>query len=252
MIAGYVLLVISLIALMTLGPIAIIGNLSINVTGGLWKCPYPLPFIMCNMCQMLCTFGQIRIWLFYGILGTNFLIGRVFCGLLCPGGILQDMLFRIPTKKLIMPRRLDLILRYTKYGVTILVIGLVIHATNLWSQIPLVAELWSFMIKYYEKVRIGVISTAALVLIFAIFFSRGWCRYLCPLGTWIAVFNKYSLLRVRRRSEKCVVCHHCRERCLAGLNPLSNQEAWSSLECVRCMQCYTGCKTGALEIGLWR
>ncbi len=244
-------LVTKIIALLTIGPIAVIGNLGIKVTGGFWNCPFPLPFIMCNVCPIFCTFGQIRSWLFLGIVGTNFLMGRVFCGFFCPGGIIQDLLFRVPLRKITIPPRTDSMLRYIKYGVAILVIGLVIHATNLWVGLPLSGKLWSFLVTYRDEVRIALISTATIMLVLALFVGRSWCRYLCPFGGWISVFNKYSLLKRRRNPGTCVSCHLCRRRCSGGLNPMGSQRTWRSLECVRCLQCYTACQANVFKLH-WR
>lgn len=245
------LLIIKIIALLTIGPIAVIGNLGVDIRGGLWNCPFPIPFIMCNVCPVFCTFGQIRSWLFYSILGSNLLMGRVFCGLFCPGGIIQDLLFKIPIKKITIPQSTDLMLRYMKYGVAILVIGLVAHATNLWAGLPLMDKLWSFLVTYSVEARIARIGAAVMVLMLAVFMPRSWCRYLCPLGAWISVFNKYSLLRITRNPEKCVACHLCYQRCPGGLDVLGSQQVRDSLECVRCLQCYTGCKANAMELH-WR
>lgn len=241
-------LVTKIIALLTIGPIVVIGNPGIKVTGGFWNCPFPLPFIMCNVCPIFCTFGQIRPWLFSGIVGTNFLTGRAFCGFFCPGGITQDLLFKVPLRKITIPPRTDSMLRYIKYGVAILLIGLVIHATNLWVGLPLMAELWSFLARYDDEVRIALVGTAIILLGLALFVGRSWCRYLCPFGAWIAVFNKYSLLRIGRSLETCVSCHLCRRRCSGGLNPMGSQRTWCSLECVRCLQCYTACRAKVFKL----
>ncbi|GFP23366.1 hypothetical protein HKBW3S09_00833 [Candidatus Hakubella thermalkaliphila] len=244
-------LVTKIIALLTIGPIVVIGNLGIKVTGGFWACPFPLPFIMCNVCPIFCTFGQIRSGLFLGIVGTNFLAGQAFCGFFCPGGIIQDLLFKVPLRKITIPRRADSVLRHIRYGVAILVIGLVIHATNLWVGFPLMAELWFFLARYGDEVRMALIGTAIILLGLALFVGRSWCRYLCPFGAWISVFNKYSLLKRRRSPGTCVSCRLCHQRCSGGLNPMGSQGTWRSLECVRCLQCYTACQANVFQLH-WR
>ena len=218
--------------------------------GGLWNCLFPLPFIMCNFCPLYCAFGQIRSWLFLGILGSNFLIGRAFCGFFCPGGVIQDLLFKIPLKKITIPQRLDLQLRYLKYGFGILMIALIIEATKLWRGLPLMEQFWSFLIRYIDEVRILLIGGIIFFLILAIFIGRSWCRYFCPLGAWLSVFNKYSLFVRRGNPERCTGCSLCNRRCSALQNPLGSQSVWSSLECVRCLQCYSGCKEKVFDIQL--
>lgn len=174
--------------------------------------------------------------------------GRVFCGVFCPGGSLQDLLFKIPIRKIRLPQNLDSRLRHLKYFFTILVIFLIIEATRLWTGLPLISDFWSFLIIHTKRLRIILIASAVIFLGLAPFIGRSWCRYFCPLGTWISVFNKYSLLERTDNPDKCLACHLCHQRCSAGLNPLSG--SWRSLECVRCLQCYSECRAKVFEFQL--
>ena len=79
-----VTLAIKVTSLTVMGLILFIGSLSLSATGGLWACPFPVPFIMCNVCPVYCTFGQVRTGLFYGILASGLVMGRVLHA--CYGG----------------------------------------------------------------------------------------------------------------------------------------------------------------------
>jgi polyferredoxin len=244
------LLALKIASLLTLGPVTFIGSLGFELKGAIWNCPFPLPFIMCNYCPIFCTFGSFRTGLFYGILGGNLFMGRMFCGLWCPGGAAQDLLFKLPVKKFTPFSSIDSKLKWLKYGIAFIVILLVLETNNLWRGLPLAEEIWLFLTQYNAEVRIGLISTIALSLLLSPFISRTWCRYICPLGGWIAPFNKYSLVGIKYTPEKCTACHSCSRRCSGGAYPL--KEGWKSAECLRCLECYMGCHNHAFKFKLGR
>ena len=239
------LLIVRIISLLSLGPIVVIGSLGLELKGAIWGCPFPLPFIMCNSCPVFCTFGVIRTGLFYGILGGNLIMGRAFCGFFCPGGAAQDFLFKIPVKKLSLPQIVNRGLRYLRYLLAFIIVLIILEATGVWQGIPLVSDLWSWLLHHESPVSIALIALLALALLFAILISRPFCRYLCPLGTWISPFNKYSLVELKYDDDKCQQCHQCSESCSVGIEPTS--VGWNSAECNRCLNCYTECNNGAFS-----
>jgi len=242
-----VILTIKVTSLIVIGLIVVIGSLGLSVTGALWACPFPVPFIMCNICPVRCTFGQIRVWLFYGILASGLLMGRVFCGAFCPLGIAQELVSKIPAPKVTVPRGIDRALRYTKYILALLVVGVVIEATGVWTGLPLMGKVWSFLTVYTDGVRIARLVSIPILLVVAVFVARAWCKYLCPLGTWISPFNRFSLLGLKRDPEKCIDCGVCDQKCSRPLGSSGNKDVWDSIECVRCLQCYTECQGKAFE-----
>jgi len=244
---GNPLLAIKIASLAVIGLIVVMGSLGLSATGGLWACPFPIPFIMCNVCPVRCTFGQIRVWLFYGILASGLLTGRVFCGVFCPMGIAQELAAKIPLMKISLPRSLDRGLRYLKYVLAILVVGLVIEATGVWTGLLLIGKVWSFLTMHTDGMRIARLVSIPILLIIAVFVVRAWCKYLCPVGTWISPFNRFSLVGLRRNSEKCIACRVCDQKCSRPPGSDDNEDVWNSLECVRCLQCYTECQNKALE-----
>lgn len=247
------LLGIKIASLAVLGSIVIIGNLGASAIGGLWSCPFPIPFVMCNVCPVHCTFGQIRVWLFYGILASGLLVGRVFCGTFCPIGVAQELAAKVPLPKISPPRRLDRALRYLKYVLALLAAGLVIEATGLWSGLPLMGEAWSFLTRHTEGMRVARIVSIPVLLVVGIFLARAGCRYLCPVGTWLSPFNRFSLVGLRRDPEKCVACRVCQQRCSQPATSDGDEDIWDSIECVRCLQCYAECQGNALAFkNRWR
>ena len=174
-------------------------------------------------------------------------MGRVFCGVFCPLGVAQELVSKIPVPKVTVPRSLDRGLRYLKYVLALLVVALIIEATGVWTGLPLMEKVWSFLTMHTGGVRIARLVSIPVFLIIALFVARAWCKYLCPLGTWISPFNRFSWLGLRHDPEKCVACGVCDRKCSRPSASDGNEDVWDSIECVRCLQCYTECQGKAFE-----
>jgi len=222
-----------------------------------------IPALNCHFCPaavfacpigVLVNFSSLRIFPFVavGLLGLVGIIGgRLVCGWLCPFGLLQDSLHKIPTRKITVPHQFA----YTKYAV---LIGLVIlvpfffpnsHLTfcrlcptgTLESAIP-----WKIMgiSSGYDFRFLLRISILLGVVALAIVLNRGFCRLLCPLGAIFSIFNRFSLFRIRLTKKDCNNCGRCTKMCPAGLNPA---EQMHSPECIRCLECTS---TRHLKLGI--
>ena len=189
--------------------------------------------------------------------------GRFVCGFLCPFGLVQDLLHKIPVPKL---KKLpgEKYLKYLKYVVlAVFVLMLPMFAVNIIGQgdpwfckwicpsgtllggIPLVAgnpDLqaaigWLFDWKVFLLLSIVVLS---------MFTYRPFCKFLCPLGAIYGVFNPISLYHLRLDEDKCVNCGLCEKTCKMGIDP---RKTPNSPECIRCGDCVRACPTGALSKG---
>ncbi len=77
---------------------------------------------------------------------------------------------------------------------------------------------------------------------------RFWCRYACPTGALMAVFQKYSLVGMKRDPVKCTKCPHCEVRCPMQINILDLPwEKFNDPECILCMECVDACPHGSLS-----
>lgn len=236
------LLAIKTTSLLTLGPIGAFGDIGPRIVGGLFGCPFSIPFVLCPVCPTPCTFNLIRPWLFGGIVATSLLMGRVFCGMLCPLGVVSDLLFRYPVKKLPVSG-VDGRLRYLKYGVVILFLYLMFEAAGILLGLWPLGSLWSFMVVYRAEIVIVTVAAVLMLLISSVFISRPWCRYICPMGTLLSVFNRFSILSLGRDPEECGVCDDCMRSC-----PLGSPDFSDSTDCIRCLSCYTSCRRGVLRL----
>jgi len=199
-----------------------------------------------------------------GILGAiGSLVGRMPCGWLCPFGLLQEILYKIPTPKISLPKFMSY-MKYVILVVMVLALPLLLidefgygetwfckwicPAGTLEAGIPLVA--------LNESIRsqVGLLfswkmSLLVLFLIWMIFTQRPFCRAVCPLGAIFGLFNKGSLFRMIVDEDKCTQCNNCYENC-----PVERKiyEAPNSPECIRCLRCVDSCEYGTIEYEFMR
>ena len=74
--------------------------------------------------------------------------------------------------------------------------------------------------------------------------GRVFCRYLCPLGAFLGLFHRISLIRVVHVGDECTDCGKCRDDCPMGID-LSDPGFLVQSQCVRCSRCVKLCPTGA-------
>lgn len=203
------------------------------------------------------SFYVFGVLLLFGVL-----LGRLVCGFLCPFGWIQELLNRIPGRKLKVKPAVDRPLRFMKYGVLALFVlalpafavdafGLgapwfckwICPAGTLEGGLPLVLTNASLRgglgFTFWWKLSLLALTLVASVLIY-----RPFCKYVCPLGAFYALCNRLSLYRLRVDEKKCVSCGKCAAVCPMGVDPLKNI---NSPECIRCGKCLTTCPTSAIR-----
>lgn len=89
------------------------------------------------------------------------------------------------------------------------------------------------------------------VLVFVAYVPKGWCKYFCPHGAFMAVLNKFSFLGLRRDPVKCTKgsCRLCVEVCPMRVQILNlSWEKFSDPECIYCLKCVDACHSKAIKI----
>lgn len=220
-----------------------------------WSCP--VAWYACPM-GALQHFIGLRLIPFYilGFFGTiGMVVGRMSCGWVCPFGFLQDLLYRVKSLKIQLPKWCS----YFKYGVLIGVAGIAAYLTGepwfcklcpngaLIAGIPLVLSDSSGDLRaligwlFYTKISILII-----IIFFSIPIKRFFCRTFCPIGATYSVFNRFSFLQVKIDEEKCIKCESCQMVC-----PM-HAPIWRSpkhIDCIRCLDCVKICPTKAIDHG---
>lgn len=181
-------------------------------------------------------------------------LGRAFCGYICPLGTIQDLLSKLSRKLRIrqikVNKGLDKILRFAKYIVLILVLfttfkagELVIRAYDPWAAYMHISS----GAGAFDEFLVGFLLLAGII-ISSLFIERAWCRYLCPFGATLALIAPLSIFKVKRNSTKCVGCKACTRNCPVGLD-VDKTEIPEMTECISCGQCVSSCHiTSTLEI----
>jgi polyferredoxin len=218
------------------------------------------PYLHCYACPLAstaCPIGALQNFIILGkipyyLIGytTIFftIVGRAFCGWICPFGLLQDGVDKIFNRK----KRMTHQFRFTKF----IVLALMILAAWQFSDTLFCKVCPAGFIGAAVPYRIehGMIFDTIFVLriVFFIvlmgiifFISRFWCRYLCPIGAWAGIFNKISFVHLKVDTEKCTRCGICREACPQGIDPVESER---STDCTLCGECVEACPTGALEL----
>lgn len=189
-------------------------------------------------------------------------VGRFVCGWLCPFGLIQDLLHKIPFPKKIKTFRGDKLLRNLKYVIFLIfvillplfavdVIGqgtpyfckLLCPAGTLEGGIPLV------LLNRSLRSAIGWLyvwkNALLLITIFlSILIYRPFCKYLCPLGAVYSVFHPISIFQYRVDKKKCTNCGACARICKMQVDPVQNP---NHPECIRCGLCKKICPEGAIS-----
>lgn len=189
------------------------------------------------------------------------LMGRFVCGWLCPFGLIQDLLHKIPFPKKIGSFRGDKLLRKMKYvTLAVFVILLPMFVVDILGQgLPYFCKLICpagtleggmplvLMNQSMRSALGGLYAWKNLLLVLTIVVSiliyRPFCKYICPLGAIYSVFNPISVFRYKVDQEKCTGCGVCAKVCKMQVNPVKNA---NSLECIRCGLCKKSCPVHAI------
>lgn len=187
------------------------------------------------------------------ILLIGVLLGRAVCGFLCPFGLIQELLNKIPSPKLKLPRRLTRV-KYFLLIVFVLILPVateygeptfceyICPAGTLEAGLPLIATHEEFRDVLGNLFALKV-SILLAVIAACVFVSRFFCRVMCPLGAIYGLLNRYSFYRLNFAADKCIGCGKCKKACPLDLDPTKE---FNSAECVRCGQCVAACPVGAL------
>ncbi|MCR5401941.1 MAG: 4Fe-4S binding protein [Treponema sp.] len=190
-------------------------------------------------------------------------LGRFTCGFLCPFGLVQDLLYKIPFFKKIRRLPGQKVLHFIRYFILLIFVILlplfVVDITGLgkpWfckyicpagtleGGIPLV------LANSAIRSAVGFLFKWKLfILIFIILLSipvyRPFCRIFCPLGAVYGLFNKVSFIRYRVDSSKCTACGACQKECKLDIKVWKNP---NSIDCIRCGQCRKSCPVKAITL----
>lgn len=213
------------------------------------------------------------------------LFGRIYCSIICPLGVMQDVVSWMSGRRNKRRKRLRFTyspakqwLRYTMLA--IFVVALVAGvgslaallapyssygriAQNLFQPIYLlinnglayVAERIDSYAFYSREVWIRslptfVIALATFIILMVLAWRNGrtYCNTICPVGTVLSFFARFSWMKVRIDEDKCISCGLCAKGCKAACIDVKNHKIDYS-RCVVCGDCLDNCHKNALHFG---
>jgi len=162
---------------------------------------------------------------------SSMLVGRAFCGHVCPAGALQELAYLAPLKKIKVPSSITNLVRWAMFAI-ILVSSLML-SINLTKILGL-RDLFTLTLTFSAMIFLAIIVASTVVY-------RPFCRLFCPVGTLSSLFSGWSILGVRKR-DGCVECGRCEKVC-----PSQVLRARAGAECYLCGRCMETCQKDALR-----
>ena len=258
------------------------ANLPGFLSGKIWRGPSKkicVPGLNCYSCPGAlgsCPIGSLQAvlgskgnYVSYYVTGLLLLFGTIFgrliCGFLCPFGLIQDLLHKIPIPKWIVPAKPDKLLRKLKY--VILLVFVILMPLFLTDAFGVGAPAFCKYICPAGTLEGGVFLLLAnpalrsavgflyawkmviliLTIVLSMLIYRPFCKYLCPLGAFYSLFNKLSFYQMHVDQHSCTHCGMCERVCKMNV-PV--QTDINAPECIRCGACKEVCPVHAISSGL--
>ena len=221
--------------------------------GALASCPIGALQALLNQNGFQIPFGVLGFFFLFGSL-----LGRTICGWLCPFGLVQDLLHRIPVFQKRKRLPFHRILIYGKYAVLLFLVCIgSMFLFGGFARVPafckylcpsgtLLGALPLLSANELLRSQIGGLFFWKLgILVLSVKIFRPFCQYLCPLGAIYGWFNRFSLVQIHWEEEACISCGACQKECPVDL---SAHEISRSPECIRCGRCVSACPARCLHL----
>ncbi|MBR3240464.1 MAG: redoxin domain-containing protein [Oscillospiraceae bacterium] len=210
----------------------------------------------------LASTGNQAGWYVLGIISLfGVILGRTICGWLCPLGLIQELLHKIPTPK-IKKSRITRVFTWLKY----ILLAVFVVALPLWYGLEHNMPLPGFC-KYIcpagtfegamgllsnpantpKFAMLGILFTRKFIImlgigLLCIFCYRSFCRFICPLGAIYGFFNRFNIVGVKVDESRCNHCGSCVRSCGMDVRHVGDHE------CINCGKCMEVCAQKAISI----
>ena len=166
--------------------------------------------------------------------------GRVFCGFLCPLGLFFDIVWKV-TERLHLPK----LRRDEKFMRVIHIINKVFLGFFICGILLLIVIL-IFSPGTLRGVKIPVFvpfAAAAGMILLNAFARRFFCN-VCPIGSFIGLFEKFSIVKLEKECGECLMCGACYEACPMRIKEIYTEiknKNVSGPQCIYCGECIKKC-----------
>ena len=198
--------------------------------------------------------------LFFALLfASSLILGRAFCGWVCPGGAVQEMCMRINDRR-VRGRRLDWIkyLIWVPWFAFILFFlirsGRALAIQPLYSMDNFISVSSAPMYIVYFAVLAVIIVPSLAVGRRAMCHSICWMAPFMILGRKLRNLGRWPALRLRADTERCVSCGTCTKSCSMSLEvqEMVERSRMESSECILCGRCVDNCPQGVIRYSFSR
>ena len=227
--------------------------------------------------QFLPAVMALNVVVVVALLLLTLVFGRIYCSVICPLGIFQDLLARIRRKKnkysyssevrwLRYPvlvlfvvagvagigSLFQLLAPYSAYGriATMLFQPVWELGNNVLAIVAERADSYAFysVDTWMRSLPVFIIAAVTLVVLFILAWRGGrtYCNTICPVGTILSFFARFSWLKIHFDADKCKNCSMCSKNCKAACIDYKTHTVDYS-RCVVCGNCIDSCKFGALR-----
>ena len=211
--------------------------------------------------QFLPSLLALNFIVVFGVLLLTLLAGRVYCSVICPMGIFQDLVIWLHRKgsKLFKKRTLRFQFRTENRKVRFIVLLLSVASIAVSCQlfIALIAPYSAYGRIVRSVAAIGSDSmtpsllitgllTLVIISVCAWIWGRDYCNTICPVGTILSLFSRFSLFRPVIDESKCINCGKCARGCKSGCIDFKAHKIDYS-RCVDCFDCIEACGENALK-----
>ena len=213
------------------------------------------------------------------LLVLTLVCGRIYCSIICPLGIMQDIFGWLGKKQKKNRYTYSKELRWLRYPVLVVFVVLLLAgigtlfqllapystfgliATNVLQPIWIagnnvlasIAEYYDSYAFYHKDIWLHsllslIISLVLLVILAVLAWRNGrtYCNTICPVGTFLSFFSRFSFLKIHFDEEKCRNCSLCSKNCKSACIDFKTHTVDYS-RCVVCGNCIESCKFGALS-----
>ena len=227
--------------------------------------------------QFLPAVMALNVVVVVALLLLTLIFGRIYCSVICPLGVFQDILARFRRKKnkysyskevrwLRYPVLMvfiiaavagigslfQLLAPYSAYGriATMIFQPVWKLGNNVLAEIAARADSYAFYTvdTWMRSLPVFIIAAVTLVVLFVLAWRGGrtYCNTICPVGTILSFFARFSWLKIHFDEDKCKNCSMCSKNCKAACIDYKNHKVDYS-RCVVCGNCIDSCKFGALK-----
>ena len=227
--------------------------------------------------QFLPAVMALNVVVVVALIVLTLVFGRIYCSVICPLGVFQDLLARFRRKKnkysysgevkwLRYPVLLvfviagvagigslfQLLAPYSAYGrIATMIFQPVWKACN--NLLAMAAEHYESYAFYtvdtwLRSLPVFIIAAVTLVVLFVLAWRGGrtYCNTICPVGTILSFFARFSWMKIHFDEDKCKNCSLCSKNCKAACIDFKTHTVDYS-RCVVCGNCIDSCKFGALK-----